>query len=55
MKANFEFEENWDINAKPLDQQKLDEIKKQKPEDDKKRKEREKAKALDLANKRSTR
>ena len=55
MKANFEFEENWDINAKPLDQQKLDEIKKQKPEDDKKRKEREKAKALDLANNRSTR
>ncbi len=55
MKANFEFEENWDIHAKPLDQQKLDEIKKQKPEDDKKRKEREKAKALDLANKRSTR
>ena len=55
MKANFEFEENWDINAKPLDQQKLDEIKKQKPGDDKKRKEREKAKALDLANKRSTR
>ena len=55
MKANFEFEENWEIHAKPLDQQKLDEIKKQKPEDDKKRKEREKAKALDLANKRSTR
>lgn len=55
MKANFEFEENWDIQAKPLDQQKLNEIKKQKPEDDKKRKEREKAKALDLANKRSTR
>lgn len=55
MKANFEFEENWDIHAKPLDQQKLDEIKKQKPEDDKKQKEREKAKALDLANKRSTR
>ena len=55
MKANFEFEENWYIQAKPLDQQKLDEIKKQKPEDDKKRKEREKAKALDLANKRSTR
>lgn len=55
MKANFEFEENWDIHAKPLDQQKLYEIKKQKPEDDKKRKERERAKALDLANKRSTR
>ena len=55
MKANFEFEENWDIHAKPLDQQKLDEITKQNPEDDKKRKERERAKALDLANKRSTR
>ena len=55
MKANFEFEENWDIHAKPLDQQKLDEIKKQKPEDDKKRKERESSKVLDLGNTRSTR
>ena len=30
MKANFEFEENWDVNAIPVDKQKLDEIKKQK-------------------------
>ena len=29
MKANFEFEENWDVNAIPVDKQKLDEIKKQ--------------------------
>ena len=55
MKANFEFEENWDIHAKPLDQQKLDEIKKQKPEDDKKRKEREKFLLMLWGNNRSTR
>ena len=36
MKANFEFEENWDIHSTPLDKQKLDEIKKQKPEEAKK-------------------
>lgn len=35
MKANFEFEENWDVNAIPVDKQKLDEIKKQKPEETK--------------------
>ena len=35
MKANFEFEENWDVNAIPIDKQKLDEIKKQKPEETK--------------------
>lgn len=33
MKANFEFEEDWDVKAVPLDRQKLDEIKKQKPEE----------------------
>ena len=32
MKANFEFEETWNIHEVPLDRQKLDEIKKQKPE-----------------------
>lgn len=32
MKANFDFEENWNINAVPVEKQKLDEIKKQKPE-----------------------
>ena len=36
MRANFEFEETWDIHALPLDRQKLDEIKKQKPEEQKK-------------------
>ena len=36
MKANFEFEETWDIHAVPADKQKLDEIKKQKPEETKK-------------------
>ena len=39
MKANFEFEEDWDINAVPLDKQKLDEIKTQKPDAEKKAKE----------------
>lgn len=36
MKANFEFEETWDVHATPLDKQKLDEIKKQKPDEAKK-------------------
>ena len=36
MKANFEFEETWNINVTPVDKQKLDEIKKQKPEETKK-------------------
>ena len=36
MKANFEFEETWNIHATPVDKQKLDEIKKQKPEETKK-------------------
>ena len=36
MKANFEFEETWNVDAVPLDKQKLDEIKKQKPEQTKK-------------------
>ena len=42
MKANFEFEETWDIHETPLDRQKLDEIKKQKPEEQKKVKDRNK-------------
>ena len=42
MKANFEFEETWDIHAVPLDKQKLDEIKKQKPDEAKKIKDRNK-------------
>ena len=36
MKANFEFEETWIVDAVPWDRQKLDEIKKQKPEENKK-------------------
>ena len=45
MKANFEFEETWDVTATPLDKQKLDEIKKQKPEENKKLKNRNKERA----------
>lgn len=48
MKANFDFEENWDVNAVPLDKQKLDEIKKQKPEEAKKIKDRNKERAKKL-------
>ena len=48
MKANFEFEENWDVNAVPLDKQKLDEIKKQKPEEQKKVQDRNKERARKL-------
>lgn len=48
MKANFEFEETWDIHAVPLDKQKLDEIKKQKPEEAKKIKDRNKERARKL-------
>ena len=48
MKANFEFEETWDIHAVPLDKQKLDEIKKQKPDETKKIKERNKERARNL-------
>ena len=40
MKANFEFEETWNLTAVPLDKQKLDEIKKQKPDETKKVKDR---------------
>lgn len=48
MKANFDFEENWNVNAIPLDRQKLDEIKKQKPEEAKKIKDRNKERAKKL-------
>ena len=48
MKANFEFEETWDIHATPVDKQKLDEIKKQKPEETKKVKDRNKERAKKL-------
>ncbi|MGL5958443.1 MAG: hypothetical protein ACRCZZ_07635, partial [Phocaeicola sp.] len=36
MKANFEFDETWNIRSIPVTKQKLDEIKKQKPEEEKK-------------------
>lgn len=42
MKANFEFEETWDVTSVELDKQKPDEIKKQKPDEAKKVKERNK-------------
>ncbi len=48
MKANFEFEETWDLHAIPLDKQKLDDIKKQKPEDAKKVKNRNEERAKKL-------
>lgn len=48
MKANFEFEENWNINAVPVEKQKLDEIKKQKPEETKKIQDRNKDRARKL-------
>ncbi len=48
LKANFEFEENWDIHAVPFDKQKLDEIKKQKPEQEKRVRDRNKERAKKL-------
>ena len=48
MKANFEFEETWNLHAIPLDRQKPDEIKKQKPDEAKKIKDRNKERARKL-------
>ena len=48
MKANFEFEDTWDIHSIPVDKQKLDEIKKQKPEETRKVKDRNKERAKKL-------
>ena len=48
MKANFDFEENWNINAVPVEKQKLDEIKNQKPEEPKKIQDRNKERARKL-------
>ena len=48
MKANFDFEEYWNINAVPVEKQKLDEIKKQKPEETKKIQDRNKERARKL-------
>lgn len=49
MKANFEFNESWDINATSFDRQKLNEIKKQKPDEAKKIRDRNKERARKLA------
>ena len=51
MKANFEFEEDWDVHALPVDRQKLDELKKQKPDEAKKVKDRNKERAKKLGKK----
>ena len=48
MKANFEFEETWNIHSTPVDKQKLDEIKKQKPEETKKIQDKNKERAKKL-------
>ena len=48
MKANFDFEENWNINAVSADKQKMDAIKKQKPEKEKKIQDRNKERARKL-------
>lgn len=48
MKANFEFEENWDIHTVPIEKQKPNEIKKQKPEEQKKVQDRNKERARKL-------
>ncbi|MEG1659430.1 MAG: Ig-like domain-containing domain [Bacteroides sp.] len=41
LKANWEVEQDWNVTTRPLDQQKLDELKKQKPDEDKKKKNRD--------------
>ena len=48
LKANFQIEETWDIHATPADKQKLNDIKKQKPEEAKKIQERNKERARKL-------
>ena len=48
MKANFDFEENWNLHAVPADKQKLDDIKKQKPEKENKIQNRNKERAKKL-------
>lgn len=40
LKANWELEQDWNVNAVPLDKQKLDNLKKQKPDEDKKKQNR---------------
>ncbi|MPM40990.1 hypothetical protein SDC9_87639 [bioreactor metagenome] len=38
LKALWELEQDWNVLSKPLDKQKLDELKKRKPDEDKKKK-----------------
>lgn len=45
MKANFDFDETWDIHSTPLVKQKPDEIKKQKPDEQKKIRDRNRDRA----------
>lgn len=40
LKANWELEQDWNVTAVPLDKQKLDNLKKQKPDEDKKKQNR---------------
>lgn len=37
VKSSWELEQDWNVLSKPLDKQKLDELKKQKPDEDKKK------------------
>jgi hypothetical protein len=39
LKALWQLEQDWDVTSKPLDRQKVEEMKKQKPDDDKKKRE----------------
>ena len=39
LKALWQLEQDWDVTSKPLDKQKLDEMKTQKPDEDKKKRE----------------
>ena len=40
LKANFDLTQEWSVNSKPLDRQKPDELKKQKPDEENKNKNR---------------
>lgn len=40
LKANWELEQDWNVNSVPLDKQKLDNLKKQKPDEDKRKQNR---------------
>lgn len=40
LKANFDLQQDWNVQDRPLDKQKPDDLKKQKPDEDKKKKKR---------------